>query len=384
MKEIKLQDLAGLKKKDYNGVIKIIPTYLLDQLKQTTLPIKNIEIALSNICDFLVYINNLNASNGKSVFAIDAKVFERYFNHKAYPAYKELLKDLNVLTAVPYDNGTFYSKDDGLSLQYRIHNEYLQATDFTALIFKRKQKKDISILCKVDDVMASTIISEDLDYALVFEKEIAHHKENNTTLFSLYSRITRALSLTKERYIKKGTKVNRIYHSFSNLSKVTRKCFETYFYSIDLKNAQPMLLALYLKTSGIQFEQAYQDICEAGMFYEQFLHVMTSRDDIKTECYRTIFFDFKKNTEMNAALKELYPLVWQALKDLNSKGITLASILQNMEADLFNNINVTSSKKYYTLFDAIYFNNKKDKHVIEQQILKYGSDRGIKFSLSFE
>jgi len=36
------------------------------------------------------------------------------------------------------------------------------------------------------------------------------------------------------------------------------------------------------------------------------------------------------------------------------------------------------------LFDAIYYNNKKDTEDISKQILKYGEDRGVKFTLKYE
>jgi hypothetical protein len=375
--------------------LKVIPTYILEELKQIELPIKNFKIVVSNICDFLSYLNIQFDNYSTSLLPISSEIFERHFNNRLYPKYKEILKDLNVLTSVPYEDGRFYSKEDSLSLQYRIHNTYLDASDFTLLIFD-KNKKDMQLNIKFegDRKFVNTIINESLDYAKVFKEEIEYNKKNNTSLFSLYIRLTKALSIQNERYLKMGDKSNRVYHSFSNLSRVTRKCFDTYFYNIDLKNSQPSMLALYMLMNNIPFDSQYQSDCENGLFYECFydLRDVTTftnkeahRTEIKRQIYKSIFFSFNERSLFNKRMKALYPMTWQVLKDMNQwTEITVASLLQNTEADIFNNLKIENSTKYYTLFDAVYYNNKKDTENIAKQILYYGIQRGIKFTLSYE
>ena len=378
---INLKEVSTLKNKNFNNNIKVIPTKTLNQLEQLVLPISNRDTAFKNICDFLGYLNNQYNKTNKTILPISKDVFVKYFNNKKYTEYKTLFESLNIITRVPYEDGTFYSKDNGLSLQYRIHNSYLKADDFSLLIFKKSRNNTtkVNIQCDINNIMLDTVVKEDLDYKRVFEEEIKYHLENNTTNFSLFIRLTRALSLNRERYIKYGKTVNRIFHSFSNLSKVTRKCFNTKFYEVDLVNAQPMLLALYLNKNNISYESEYREVCEEGKFYELFEGLLNTRDEIKVECYSSLFFDFKENSNINKRFKELFPLLWKVLKDIKKSKVTLASILQNLEADIFNNIEVKSSSKYYTLFDAVYFNSVNDKEYIEKQILSYGNKHNLKF-----
>jgi len=380
---INLKEVSTLKNKNFNNNIKVIPTKTLNQLEQLVLPISNRDTAFKNICDFLGYLNNQYNKTNKTILPISKDVFVKYFNNKKYTEYKTLFESLNIITRVPYEDGTFYSKDNGLSLQYRIHNSYLKADDFSLLIFKKSRNNTtkVNIQCDINNIMLDTVVKEDLDYKRVFEEEIKYHLENNTTNFSLFIRLTRALSLNRERYIKYGKTVNRIFHSFSNLSKVTRKCFNTKFYEVDLVNAQPMLLALYLNKNNISYESEYREVCEEGKFYELFEGLLNTRDEIKVECYSSLFFDFKENSNINKRFKELFPLLWKVLKDIKKSKVTLASILQNLEADIFNNIEVKSSSKYYTLFDAVYFNSVNDKEYIEKQILSYGNKHNLKFKI---
>ncbi len=392
MKKIKLYELNKLTKNDFGGIVKIIPTQLLETLELIELPISK-EKSIIKICDFLSYLNCMLVrrdvqESGKVV--LPQTIWIKYFTKNEYKSFKEILKNNNIITQVSYDSGIGYDMNNGIAKQYRIRTEYLQNDDFTILLFdNKKTKKDIKIETNVTINYLNTICNEELDYDKVFKDEYEYYKTKNKSLFSLYSRITRALLLNVNRYIKKGTKVNRIYHSFSNLSKVTRKCFKTFFNNIDLKNSQPILLVYYLVSNGIEFENEYQIICEEGKFYELFYDLYSEIEDqdelrktVKVAVYESLFFAFNKNRRINKRFKELFPLTWKALKELNDKGITLASILQNIEAEIFNNIDVKYSKKYFTLFDAIYFNDKRDINYIVKQIEKEGNKYNINFSLS--
>jgi len=261
----------------------------------------------------------------------------------------------------------------------------MRENNYTIIFFDKvkKENKEVVLNCELNQTMSNTIINEELNYKKVFEEEINYHKENKTTEFSLFIRLCRALSINKKRYAKKGNKVNRIYHSFSNLSRVTRKCFKTKFFNIDLKNAQPTLLLVHLKEQGIDFETEYQTLCESGLFYEMFSSIGLKREDIKVECYKSIFFDFKETNKVNIIFKEKFPKLWSYMKSI-SETVCLATILQNIEASIFNTLEVKASSSYYTLFDAIYFNNKKDKEFIMKQLNKKANSLGIKFNLSFE
>lgn len=398
MKTVKLEDISSLSKKDFKDTIKVIPTKILEQLQQIELPIKNREIAIINICDFLIYLNTQFDKFDTSLLVIPQNIFIKYFNSNKESKYKEILKQLNILTQVSYANGSGYDKDNGIAKQYRIHNDYLNQKEFSLLILENKLHiKLYNIETEMNDVMLDTILIEELDYEQVFLKEIAYHKLNETTNFSLFIRLSRALLITKERYAKKGKKVNRIFHSFSNLSKVTRKCFKTKYNNIDLVNSQPMLLVAYLMKNKIEFEKKYQTICEDGKFYELFYDLYCNdiskldkneleqlRKLVKTKCYESLFFDFRENFKINKRFNELFPILWLHLKEIDKSNISLASILQNIEADIFNNLTIKYSTKMFTMFDAIYFNNKKDLLNLSNQIIKYGKQINVNFKIKIE
>jgi len=373
-----------LMKQNFNEEIKVIPTVYFDLLKEEQFPI-TFENAIIQISDFLMYINAEAEKYSTTLLTIDQNIFIDFFNRNTYAEFKRILQKLGIITNVPNKDGIWYSRDNHISKTYRIHNDYLREEEYTIIFFekKKKEKKNININCPLNNVMSSTLINEELDYKKVFEYEIEYHKENKTSSYSLFIRLCRALSINKERYAKKGNKVNRIYHSFSNLSRITRKCFKTKFFNIDLKNAQPTLLLVHLKENGIDFETEYQTLCESGLFYEMFSSTGLKREDIKVECYKSIFFDFKETNKVNIIFKEKFPKLWSYMKSI-SETVCLATILQNIEASIFNTLEVKASSSYYTLFDAIYFNNKKDKEFIMKQLNKKANSLGIKFNLSFE
>lgn len=47
---------------------------------------------------------------------------------------------------------------------------------------------------------------------------------------------------------------------------------------------------------------------------------------------------------------------------------TMASILQNLEAEIFNSLTPKYSQAYFTLYDAIYFSSAKDISFLSQAI----------------
>jgi hypothetical protein len=115
----------------------------------------------------------------------------------------------------------------------------------------------------------------------------------------------------------------------------------------------------------------YISDCEAGCFYERF-YEKTGKDDIdndrrkktKQQLYKSIYFDFKPDYSHNKRFCDLYPHTYQAVKQIALEAEilenTLASKLQNAEAEIFNDLLPLHSKYYFTLFDAIYFTDLAD------------------------
>lgn len=204
-----------------------------------------------------------------------------------------------------------------------------------------------------------------------------------------FCRINKILKFNRERnrYCIKGKKSNRIYHALCFLPKESRKHLNIKFHSLDIVNCQPLLLCYYLKSKGLQYDDEFIKNVESGRLYESIKDRLenVSRDEVKKMVYSEILFDFKtaKKNRVNKVFKKIYPLTYSSLEHIHlNEKTTLASILQNLEASLFNNLNVINSEYYFTLFDAIYYNNKDDKDDLKSQISKYFRNLNLEVSVS--
>ena len=112
----------------------------------------------------------------------------------------------------------------------------------------------------------------------------------------------------------------------------------------------------------------YVSDCEAGGVYERFIATERSRESVKVELYKAIYFDFKQKKPIADEFMKLYPLTYQSLQALNAEADTLASKLQNIEASIFNALRPVKSKYYFTLFDTIYFTDSKEGSGLVDQI----------------
>jgi len=177
-------------------------------------------------------------------------------------------------------------------------------------------------------------------------------------------------SLYDKRFIRKGRKVDRVYTSLSNLSRISREYLTIAglkFHNMDIKNCQPLLLCYLLIRENMPIDQEYINVCQQGIFYEGFYEQSEDeaineqrRSNAKVRLYKAIYFDFRAN-KTNLRFKELYPLTYSSLEILAQGQDKLAGLLQNIEASIFNYLVPVKSKYYYTLFDAIYFTSVEDK-----------------------
>src|SRR5690606_25756825 len=159
----------------------------------------------------------------------------------------------------------------------------------------------------------------------------------------------------------------RISHTFSKVSRVARRYLSINFHNLDIVNCQPLLLVYYLKKNQLKTDISYQTDCEDGTFYERFSDLTTSktRDGVREQLYKSVFFKFNEKNPYNALFKELYPATHHSLSVIHSDTTTtLASLLQNCEAEIFNSIKPKKSKNYFTLFDAIYYSDVSDTQQI--------------------
>lgn len=356
---------------------------LVSKLLSVKLPIANTKLALRNIFDFLSYIDNLSDRKNNTLISISSKVLVSYFTTKKYKEYTKLLEELNVLTKVPYENGSLYTTGV-LSSQFRIHNSYLNEEDLAIIILEdgRSKTEFINEVLDLDPRYINTINKLEIDVKNAIEAEIAYFNKENISISVLRNRISRIFYTKRKRFIKKGKKVDRIYHSFTNVSRVSRKHLNIKMYDIDIKNCQPLLLVAYLKKNNLLSDIEYQHDCESGNFYERFVGINNlDRNKTKVQIYKNIFFAFNERSKFNKRFKELYPNTWCSLQEINKSDTSLASLLQNIESELFNNLIPIKSKFFFTLFDAIYFDDVDDISDLIYNVNKFFNELNIKVQI---
>lgn len=372
-------DNINLEKKKLTRYVYINDINIVSNILSYNLPIQNKRIALKNILDFLNWVDVKININRNTIIPISSNTLIEFFNRDNYKEYMSILKSMNILTDVPYEDGSFYTKGS-LYKQYRVHNDYINKEDLAIIVLEEDRSKDKfnNEVNDLDERYIKTIKNIEIDIKSAITSEIEHYKKNNLSVSNLRNRISRILYTKRKRFIKKGNKVDRIYHSFSNVSKVARKHLSIKMYDIDIKNCQPLLLIALLKEMKLEYDDNYQYDCEAGNFYENFITNELTRDDVKEELYRTVFFNFNENRKINKKFNEIYPKTWNSLKDIKDMNKSLACELQNIESKLFNNLIPKKSKHYFTLFDAIYFDNLNDVTELNNKIRNYFNEKEIK------
>ena len=326
---------------------------------------------------YSMLINNIN--NSKHLYKVD-------YNYSI--TIKEWQKD-KVLS----NNRGSYDVSNGKTFSYtfRETNEYC----LVIIDDDNSIKKDVYV--DLDDNYRNALLNSTID----LEKAIFDEYNNMKSVELFVKRLNLIFNFLKRRYIKKGDKVNRWYNSFSSLTSISRKYIKynnQYFYEIDLSNAQPTLLCIYLiKLYGEQFDERFIYDTSNGLFYNSIMDKanelgiegertwdselktityksFTNRDDVKTLTYQNIFFGLNENTEVFKIFKRLYPNTWRLLNlELNSGDETLSTKLQNMEAGIF--LNIKPDCPYFTVHDAIYITDKSKKDYVINKIKELvGSD----------
>jgi len=365
---------------------------LISSLLSMDLPIANKKIALRNIFDFLTYVDIQISQLEKTVIPISQATLIGFFKRDSYTKYMKILKDLGVITRVPYKEDNAFYKIGSKYCQYRVHSQYLLEEDLAIIVIEDDRKaKSIfhnEIEC-LDRRYINSIKNIDVLLQPAIEAEIANFKEKGLSIAALRSRISRILYTRRKRFIKKGKKVDRIYHSFTNLSKVARRHLSVPMNDIDIINCQPLLLAALLRKESMEFDSSYLIDCESGCFYERFADLVDPniishderRSSAKISLYRNIFFGFFDSNPFNMRFRELYPNTWQTLEAISKSEESLAARLQNIESALFNALVPKKSKHYFTLFDAIYFDNILDRYDLETKIKEYFSSFGVRVAI---
>jgi hypothetical protein len=363
---------------------------LMGKILVAEMPIENKRLAIKNIFKFLTFLDVEMKIVGKSLLPLSSDLLRTHLPSDSYREYLDILQEMDVLSQVPYDDGTFYKQpngEPGLCKQYRVHNSYLNNEDLCIVILDNDRAKDrftYDEKLNIDKRYVNTIKNLDINMKDAIMAEVQHCREKNLSANNLRIRISRLFYTKMKRFIKVGTKVDRIYHSFTNVSKVSRKHLTKKFYNIDIKNSQPLLLVGYLMKNEMDYDELYKDDCENGNFYENFITDTLTRDDVKKGLYKNVFFGFNKNSKINKLFNRLYPRTWNSLKDIADTEVSLASRLQNLESELFNNLIPKRSKSYFTLFDAIYFDGISDIVPLNNNIIEFFRSIGVSVTTTIE
>lgn len=365
--------------------------FLLERLSRVNFPIKNKRLATIQLLEFITFLDvELYKIDEDTLIEIPFVTFENYFPRNRIRRYKQILQDLGIITGVPYADGSFYRFGDSGSaeepskcMQFRVHNSYLQPKHLGLVVFNptRKPKSTPDVVNDISDLnvkYVNTIESLKIDVLSAINAEFDYFRSNHRNLFRLKARISIVLRTERDRFIRKGKNVDRIYHTFSNVSRISRKFFNIEFNNIDVKNCQPLLLVAYLSKNQMLFDQNYKEDCELSLFYQQFVGINgLDKEAAKVKLYKSIFFGFDKRSRFNKKFKELYPDTWQSLAELKRQNISLAAQLQNMESSLFNHIVPFRSEYYFTLYDAVYFTDFDDVNDIVQEIEYFFMNLGV-------
>jgi hypothetical protein len=352
---------------------------------------------------FMVHLSVRKSLEG-NVIPLPQSELKYYFtSNKTYLKAIKLLIDEEYLIPYSYDGGEikghyrYYSKDESVCKSYRVTDKFTDTDNLSIVFFNNTlscpaKYNEIEVdprLIDLDPRYIDTIKRLGIDYAKAIGAEINHCQSNSLPINILVDRINRIIyTRTRPRFIKMGQKVNRIYHTFSNISRVARAYLTLNkkpikFQTIDIKNSQPLLLIPMLKAKGLEVDANYVTDCENGMFYERFIKAGRTRDEAKVEIYRGVLFNFNEKRAGNAEFKEIYPQTWESIKKLSAEEQSVAAMLQNTEAELFNNLDVQKySFFFFTLFDAVYFSDVRCRKALEKKIKSFFTNYGVNVSLS--
>lgn len=390
------KDLNWIKKKDFCFAPKKLVDTLIQIYKNKFYTIELEEVFLKKSLSFFRnYI--ISDENADYNYRLNSKRIRNFFpNIKSkkvtYSNYIEGFIKAGILL-----------KTDNYSTKYKVSNKYkfnktFFEDEFVLVTFSTDELDNFNVKTQnlnLETRYLSSLqkLKLDLESAIKEQYQLFKGVSDKKRFFC---RINKILKFNREkiRYCNKGEKSNRIYHALCFLPKECRKHLNISFNVLDIVNCQPLLLCYHLKNNHLHYDNSFLEDVQNGCFYEVIqnainnLKIKITRDEVKKEIYSQILFDFKTDEKhlINKAFKEVYPKTYKSLMtihlDTEQTNITLASILQNLESELFNNLKVQNSEYYFTLFDAIYFNDKIDDLDLRTQIDDYFKKLDLRVKVS--
>ncbi len=402
---------------EYNKMFMILPTPIVDKLmnlnnysnfkwftniKKSSVDDNHIK-TLNRINKLIIILKSIYDKNkandaGKYIYNFQYKKtdFRKLFSADACDTYMSFLADIGLVNKCEDSN---YSAGK-FAYTYRMSKELFEGQTYS-MIFNLQKSYNVedeneviytyyNSDVKIDNRMKLTLDVVKINKADAISDEIRYYlKSNNDNIESLAHRINNILSFGSKKYLTIGKKVNRLYHHITNLSSIARKHLNIKFNFVDITNCQPLLLAYTMKSNNCEVDAEYINDVENGSFYEQFMFLNSNRNQTKVSIYKNLFFGFNKNNETNELFKKLYPSVWEYLNQVNqnkdNSGQTLASILQNIETEIFSDVaDVCQNSGYlFTLHDSIYFDNVADEQPVKEHLTNKFSEYGLQVRFNF-
>lgn len=353
--------------------------------------------SLNFFCDFL-FVKNKDVFNINTRFNLSSKILRSiYFKNFKNKTYKFYLQAFEYYDMIKLDKK--YSTISNKSNTYIFNKKYYNSENYIVIVFEDLEM--INNKCNVldltnsrNEVYINTIKNLQVDLTKYIEIEYESYTKH-LNINKLIYRVNSVLRFNnnKLRNIHYGNKVNRLYHSICYLPKESRQCFNIKFNCLDIVNCQPLLLCYYLLQEGFEIDNSFINDVENGVLYESLQEALLlydvnmERKDIKVFLYSEVLFYFKTNdmNKVNKVFSELYPLVYSSISKIHKKNkneFSLASRLQNLESELFNNLKIIHSKYYYTLFDAVYYSCIEDELFLKEQIEEYFKKLNLRVTIS--
>jgi hypothetical protein len=319
-------------------------------------------------------------------------------------------------------DGSYYKFNNGNKIKskaigYKLTDIFFNNTDIKILDFiaPKKIKKELEILPAYKNHIKS-LKSLKIDYigCINFINEKVKEgnyeiKPKNGEIRILTEEIAKTWILhafnikNKYYYFSKGKKVDRVY---SNLTNFPSKLKDFLFFNKGIKtgvkdivNSQPLFINVMMFNDGI-IDENFKSDCENGIFYEELMKITKQdRDTTKTLVYTYILFGkHNDNTPLMKAMKTLYPIVYQYIKDKKGNNDTsevfneddndysiiytgdgnktFSHILQNTEAELIMNVTKKILHKNnqlgLTIHDAIFCEEIHYDKIVKELIAEFG------------
>jgi len=408
-----------------NGKLYIIPTIAYEVLKKEIKKEENNNFTFVNA--YLEIIKTLYKFDKRE---LNSNILKSIAPN-GYKSYLELIRQIIFKSEYPTFNGEAKDKSTIHTMRSYADLTFIslseQNLDVRVLDFDYDGLKDTPLN---NDNFINTLMNAKIDATSAINAEynyVFDVLKNDKDKYKIFMhRVNAILAFLQVRRAKKANKVDRVYSSFTNLSKIARQYLtmnKKHFTEIDIKNCQPLLLVILAIENNLELDSNYILDVRNGNFYERLMKeakmfgfesetiyegiksvgenidghyynntkkitltktlLFANRDDVKVLCYNDIFFtNNRKETRLVKCFKSLYPKTYKVIEILTENN-SLALQMQNLEADIV--LNILPNSPYYTVHDAIYVSRSSEINNVKKMITNeiYNRTNGLIKNIKF-